>query len=122
MTAIERAGHPVVRIGVKDVSSLGGEFFRWEIAVAGYRSRRGIRMGHVADLPWGTVQFAVARLFGRIGNWNRIPDIQGADEVNGMERWTEWNPLFSGSGFRGPPERGGRRDELELPNSLVADA
>jgi hypothetical protein len=54
VTAIERAGHPVVRIGVKDVSSLGGEFSRWEIAVAGCRSRRGIRIGHVADLPWGS--------------------------------------------------------------------
>ena len=34
VAALERAGHPVARIRVKDVWSLGGEFFRWEIAVA----------------------------------------------------------------------------------------
>jgi len=32
--ALERAGHPVVRIRVRDVWHLGQEFFRWEIAVA----------------------------------------------------------------------------------------
>ena len=32
--ALERAGHPVVRIAVKDVWSIGQEFFRWEIATA----------------------------------------------------------------------------------------
>jgi transaldolase/glucose-6-phosphate isomerase len=32
--ALERAGHPVVRISVSDVHDLGQEFFRWEIATA----------------------------------------------------------------------------------------
>jgi len=32
--ALERAGHPVVRIRVKDVWHTGQEFFRWEIATA----------------------------------------------------------------------------------------
>lgn len=32
--ALERAGHPVARIVLKDAWSLGGEFFRWEIATA----------------------------------------------------------------------------------------
>jgi transaldolase/glucose-6-phosphate isomerase len=31
---LAKAGHPLVRITVKDVWSLGGEFFRWEIATA----------------------------------------------------------------------------------------
>jgi transaldolase/glucose-6-phosphate isomerase len=37
--ALERAGHPVVRLGMKDLYDLGGQFFVWEIAtaVAGYR-------------------------------------------------------------------------------------
>ena len=34
MEALERAGHPVVRISVKDVWHIGQEFFRWEIATA----------------------------------------------------------------------------------------
>jgi transaldolase/glucose-6-phosphate isomerase len=32
--ALEQAGHPVVRITVKDIWHSGQEFFRWEIAVA----------------------------------------------------------------------------------------
>jgi transaldolase / glucose-6-phosphate isomerase len=34
ITALERAGHPVVRIGIEDPMDLGQEFFRWEIATA----------------------------------------------------------------------------------------
>ena len=34
VAALERAGHPVARLGVKDVWHIGQEFFRWEIAVA----------------------------------------------------------------------------------------
>jgi transaldolase/glucose-6-phosphate isomerase len=32
--ALEQAGHPVARIGVKDIWHIGQEFFRWEIATA----------------------------------------------------------------------------------------
>ena len=32
--ALENAGHPVIRIRIKDIWSLGQEFFRWEIATA----------------------------------------------------------------------------------------
>ncbi len=32
--ALEKAGHPVVRIAVDDIYDLGQEFFRWEIATA----------------------------------------------------------------------------------------
>ena len=34
LAAIEKAGHPVVRISMTDVYDLGQEFFRWEIAAA----------------------------------------------------------------------------------------
>lgn len=32
--ALEKAGHPVVHINLKDTYDLGGEFFRWEMAIA----------------------------------------------------------------------------------------
>jgi hypothetical protein len=32
--AIERAGHPVIRIGIADLYDIGKEFFRWEFATA----------------------------------------------------------------------------------------
>jgi transaldolase/glucose-6-phosphate isomerase len=34
VAALERAGHPVARINVKDIWHIGQEFFRWEIATA----------------------------------------------------------------------------------------
>ena len=34
VTALEKAGHPVVRITMPDIYDLGAEFFRWEIATA----------------------------------------------------------------------------------------
>jgi transaldolase/glucose-6-phosphate isomerase len=34
VAAIERAGHPVVRITIADIYDIGAEFFRWEIATA----------------------------------------------------------------------------------------
>ncbi len=34
VAAIEKAGHPVVRIAIGDIYDLGAEFFRWEIATA----------------------------------------------------------------------------------------
>jgi hypothetical protein len=34
LKALEEAGHPIVRISVPDKIALGGEYYRWEIAVA----------------------------------------------------------------------------------------
>jgi transaldolase/glucose-6-phosphate isomerase len=34
MDDLERAGHPVVRITMKDIGQTAGEFFRWEVATA----------------------------------------------------------------------------------------
>jgi len=34
LTALEEAGHPVVRIRLRDARDLGQEFFRWEVATA----------------------------------------------------------------------------------------
>ncbi|HET8698905.1 MAG TPA: bifunctional transaldolase/phosoglucose isomerase [Gammaproteobacteria bacterium] len=46
--ALAAAGHPVVRIAVRDAYDLGGEFFRWEIATAVAGSILGI---HPFDQP-----------------------------------------------------------------------
>ncbi|MEX2425232.1 MAG: bifunctional transaldolase/phosoglucose isomerase, partial [Thermomicrobiaceae bacterium] len=34
MTAVESAGHPVIRISIPSISYLGAEFYRWEVATA----------------------------------------------------------------------------------------
>ncbi|MGE5305267.1 MAG: bifunctional transaldolase/phosoglucose isomerase, partial [Alphaproteobacteria bacterium] len=48
VAALERAGQPVVRIGVDDPYDLGEEFFRWEIATAVAGSILGV---HPFDQP-----------------------------------------------------------------------
>src|SRR5262249_8464854 len=48
--ALEKAGHPVVRIAVADGLELGGEFFRWEIATAVAGSILGINAFNQPDV------------------------------------------------------------------------
>ncbi len=48
--ALEKAGHPVVRIAVSDIYSLGQEFFRWEIATAVAGSILGINAFNQPDV------------------------------------------------------------------------
>ncbi|MEO8125951.1 MAG: bifunctional transaldolase/phosoglucose isomerase [Bryobacteraceae bacterium] len=48
--ALERAGHPVVRIAVDEIYDLGEEFFRWEIATATAGSILGINAFNQPDV------------------------------------------------------------------------
>jgi transaldolase / glucose-6-phosphate isomerase len=48
--ALEKAGHPVVRISLSDVYDLGREFFRWEMATAVAGSMLGINAFNQPDV------------------------------------------------------------------------
>ncbi len=50
VSALEKAGHPVVRIAVADIYNLGQEFFRWEIATAVAGSILGINPFNQPDV------------------------------------------------------------------------
>jgi len=50
VAALEKVGHPVVRIAVSDTYSLGQEFFRWEIATAVAGSILGINAFNQPDV------------------------------------------------------------------------
>jgi transaldolase/glucose-6-phosphate isomerase len=50
LEALERAGHPVVRIGLEGTMDLGQEFFRWEIATAVAGSILGINAFNQPDV------------------------------------------------------------------------
>jgi transaldolase/glucose-6-phosphate isomerase len=50
LDALEKAGHPVVRIAVDDIYDLGQEFFRWEIATAVAGSILGINAFNQPDV------------------------------------------------------------------------
>jgi glucose-6-phosphate isomerase len=50
VAALEKAGHPVVRIALSDTYTLGQEFFRWEIATAVAGSILGINAFNQPDV------------------------------------------------------------------------
>jgi glucose-6-phosphate isomerase len=50
LAALEKAGHPVVRISMADIYHLGAEFFRWEIATAVAGSIIGINAFNQPDV------------------------------------------------------------------------
>ncbi len=50
LAALEKAGHPVVRISMADIYDLGAEFFRWEIATAVAGSIIGINAFNQPDV------------------------------------------------------------------------
>jgi len=50
VTALEKAGHPIVRIAVSDIYNLGQEFLRWEIATAVAGSILGINAFNQPDV------------------------------------------------------------------------
>jgi len=50
IAALEKAGHPVVRISMPDIYDLGAEFFRWEIATAVAGSIIGINAFNQPDV------------------------------------------------------------------------
>jgi len=56
VAALEKAGHPVVRIAMTDTSSLGQEFFRWEIATAVAGSIIGINAFNQPDVEASKIE------------------------------------------------------------------
>ncbi|MGB9075169.1 MAG: bifunctional transaldolase/phosoglucose isomerase [Terriglobales bacterium] len=56
VAALENAGHPVVRIAMRDTYSLGQEFFRWEIATAVAGSVIGINAFNQPDVEASKVE------------------------------------------------------------------
>jgi transaldolase/glucose-6-phosphate isomerase len=56
VAALENAGHPVVRIALPNVYSLGQEFFRWEIATAVAGSIIGINAFNQPDVEASKVE------------------------------------------------------------------
>jgi transaldolase/glucose-6-phosphate isomerase len=56
VTALERAGHPVVRIAVDEIYDLGEEFFRWEIATAVAGAILGIHPFNQPDVEASKVE------------------------------------------------------------------
>jgi len=82
LSALEEAGHPVIRIPVKDSLEVGAEFFRWELATAA----AGVALGvNPFDEPDGArVRENIATLLSTWRKTRRLPEWPVDAEENGL--------------------------------------
>lgn len=87
ITALEEAGHPVVRIELSDVYDIGGEFFRWEFATAVAGSIIGIDPFDQPDVEEAKV---VARqLTDRYDQGGSLPELPPLWEEQGIKLYAD---------------------------------
>jgi len=85
--ALEKAGQPVVRIGVADKYDLGEEFFRWEIAVAVACSIIGIDAFNQPDVEASKIETRkLTDEYERVGS---LPAESPFFEGNGVKLFTD---------------------------------
>jgi transaldolase/glucose-6-phosphate isomerase len=87
VTALEKAGHPVVRISMSDVYDLGAEFFRWEIATAVAGSILGINAFNQPDVEASKI--ATRNLTSEYEKTGSLPAEQPVLEDSGIKLFTD---------------------------------
>ena len=87
VAALEKAGHPVVRIGLADTYDLGQEFFRWEIATAVAGSILGIHPFNQPDVEASKI--ATRNLTSEYEKTNSLPAEKPVLEDKGVKLFTD---------------------------------
>ena len=87
VTALERAGHPVVRVVMPDIYDLGAEFFRWEIATAVAGAIIGINPFNQPDVEASKV--ATRALTSEYEAKGSLPAEKPILEENGIKLFTD---------------------------------
>jgi hypothetical protein len=87
VAAIEKAGHPVVRIAMADIYDLGAEFFRWEIATAVAGSIIGINAFNQPDVEASKI--ATRDLTSAYEKTGSLPAEKPVVEDNGIRLFTD---------------------------------
>ncbi len=87
VAAIERAGHPVVRITLADTYDLGAEFFRWEIATAVAGSIIGINAFNQPDVEASKI--ATRELTSAYEKTGSLPTEKPVIEDSGIKLFTD---------------------------------
>jgi len=87
VAAIEKAGHPVVRIAMADIYDLGAEFFRWEIATAVAGSIIGINAFNQPDVEASKI--ATRELTSAYEKTGSLPAEKPVVEDNGVRLFTD---------------------------------
>ena len=85
--AIEKAGHPVVRITMTDIYELGAEFFRWEIATAVAGSIIGINAFNQPDVEASKI--ATRNLTSEYEKTGSLPAEKPIVEDSGIKLFTD---------------------------------
>jgi transaldolase / glucose-6-phosphate isomerase len=85
--ALEKAGHPVVRIAVKDIYDLGQEFFRWEIATAVAGSVIGINAFNQPDVEASKIE--TRKLTDEYEKKGSLPAEKPICSENGIQLFTD---------------------------------
>ncbi|MHB8216841.1 MAG: bifunctional transaldolase/phosoglucose isomerase [Candidatus Sulfotelmatobacter sp.] len=87
VAALEKAGHPVVRISMADVYDLGAEFFRWEIATAVAGSILGINAFNQPDVEASKI--ATRNLTSEYEKTGSLPAEKPVLEDGGIKLFTD---------------------------------
>lgn len=87
VAAIEKAGHPVMRIAMEDIYELGAEFFRWEIATAVAGSIIGINAFNQPDVEASKV--ATRALTSEYEKTGSLPAEKPILEDSGIKLFTD---------------------------------
>jgi transaldolase / glucose-6-phosphate isomerase len=87
LTALEKAGHPVVRISMPDIYDLGAEFFRWEIATAVAGSIIGINAFNQPDVEASKI--ATKSLTSEYEKTGSLPPEKPVVEDSGIKLFTD---------------------------------
>ncbi len=87
VAAIEKAGHPVVRISMADIYELGAEFFRWEIATAVAGAIIGINAFNQPDVEASKI--ATRNLTSEYEKTGSLPPEKPVVEDSGIKLFTD---------------------------------
>ena len=87
VAALEKAGHPVVRISMADIYDLGQEFFRWEIATAVAGSVIGINPFNQPDVEASKI--ATRNLTAEYEKTGSLPPEKPFLESKGIKLFTD---------------------------------
>jgi transaldolase / glucose-6-phosphate isomerase len=87
LNALERSGHPVIRITLSNTYNLGQEFFRWEVATAVAGAILGINAFNQPDVEASKI--ATRKLTSEYENTGRLPAESPFFESDGMKLFAD---------------------------------
>jgi RpiB/LacA/LacB family sugar-phosphate isomerase len=82
LNALEDAGHPVIRIGLREPLEVGAEFFRWELAIAAAGVVMGVNPFNEPDVT--RAKENTASLLGAWKKSKKLPEWPADAEENGV--------------------------------------